>query len=136
MAKIPNTAFFPAGTFEIENSEYTAAVDSCTLTPTTPVTPITDVSGETTHVAGVPVWALAVSNLQDTSSLTALTMKLIEWVGQVKTIKYVPKSGGKGFAVKVVIVPGAIGGAGGAVAKSTVTFPCNGQPVILDAAAA
>ncbi|KQR86830.1 hypothetical protein [Microbacterium sp. Leaf179] len=135
MVAIANESFFPAGSLAFDNDDYTAAVDSCTLTPTTPVTPVTLISGETVHIAGVPVWALAVSNLQDVSSDKALSLKLIEWVGQVKTAKYVPKVGGKTFTVKVVIIPGMIGGAGGALAKSTTTLPCNGQPVIAPAAA-
>lgn len=130
MADIATAAFFPAGKIAFEADDYTSTVDSCTLTPTTPVTPITLVSGETVHVAGVPVWALALSNLQDVTTAKSLTLQLIEWVGQVKTVKYTPNTGGKSFTIKVVIVPGVIGGAGGAVAKSTVTLACNGQPVI------
>ncbi|SDO77616.1 hypothetical protein SAMN04487848_2053 [Microbacterium sp. ru370.1] len=135
MADIATVAFFPAGKVAFEADDYTSAVDSCTLTPTTPVTPVTLVSGETVHVAGVPVWALALSNLQDLTTAKSLSLQLIAWAGQVKTVKYTPNNGGKSFTVKVVIVPGMIGGAGGALAKSTVTLQCNGQPVI-DAAAA
>lgn len=135
MAAIAVAAFFAAGTIDIDNDTYTASVDSCTLTPTTPVTPTTLIDGTTVHVAGVPVWALALSNLQDTTTDKSLSLKLIEWVGQEKTVKYTPKTGGKTFTVKVVIVPGVIGGAGGALAKSTVTLQCNGQPTITPAAA-
>lgn len=135
MTKIANVAFFPAGSLTFDGDDYTAAVDSCTLTPTTPVTALTDVSGQTTHVAGIPVWALAVSNVQDTTTNKSLTLKLIEWAGQIKPVTYTPKDGGKSFAVNVVIVPIAIGGAGGAVAKSSGTFQCNGQPTITPAAA-
>lgn len=132
MAKIVNAAFFPAGTISIGTDEYTAAIDSATLTPTTPTTTINDIGGGVTPVVGVPVWALALSVVQDLTTANSLSQYLIANVGQTKTVTYKPQAGtsSKTFTVSVVIVPAAIGGAGGSVAKSTVTLPVAGQPSI------
>lgn len=132
MAKIENTAFFPAGTISIDADEYTAAIDSAVLTPTTPQTVINDIGGGVTTVTGVPVWSLALSVVQDLVTLNSLSRYLIANAGQIKPLTYKPQAGETAdtFTINVVIIPAAIGGAGGSVAKSTVTLPCNDQPTI------
>lgn len=130
MAKIANAAYYPAGTISIGTDEYTAAIDSAVLTPTTPSTVINDVGGGVTTVTGVPVWTLVLSVVQDLVTANSLSQYLIANTGAVKAVSYKPQAGtnAKTFTVNVIIIPAPIGGAGGAVAKSSVTLPVNGQP--------
>lgn len=132
MTTVPNTAYYPAGIIDIDGDDYHAAIDSATLTPTTPMTTITDIGGGVTPVVGVPTWALAISVVQDLTTADSLSQYLIANGGQTKTVVYKPQAGStsKTFTVSVVIIPAAIGGAGGSVAKSTVTLPVSGQPII------
>ncbi len=132
MAKITNSAFFPAGTISIGTDEYTAAVTGCTLTPTTPTAPINDIGGGTTYAVGTPVWAVLLNFAQDLITASSLSQFLIANVGQIKPISFKPQAGStsKGFTVQAVILPAPVGGAGAAVAMSSVTLPVNGQPVI------
>lgn len=132
MVKIANAAYYPAGTVTIGTDEYTAAIDSAVLNPTTPQTVINDIGGGVTVATGVPVWALALSVVQDLVTANSLSQYLIANAGQVKPLTYKPQAGtdAKTFTVSVVIIPGGIGGAGGSVAKSSVTLPVNGQPTI------
>lgn len=132
MAKITNAAYFPAGTVSIGVDEYTTAIESCILDPKTPVTVINDVGGGVNAVAGVPVWTAVLAILQDLITASSLSQYLIANAGQVKTLAYRPQAGtgAKTFTVSVLIVPGAIGGAGGALAKASVTLQVIGQPVI------
>lgn len=132
MAKITNAGYYPAGTLSIGTDEYTLAIDSATLTPTTPVTVINDIGGGVQAVAGVPVWALALSLIQDLATASSFSQYLITNAGQVKTATYKPQAGAtsKTFTLSILIIPAAVGGAGGALAKSTVTLQVIGQPTI------
>lgn len=132
MAKIANAGFFPAGTLSIATDEYTLAIESAMLTPTTPTTVINDIGGGVQVAAGVPVWALAIGLIQDLITATSLSQYLIANAGQVKSVTYKPQAGAtaKTFTLNVLIIPAPIGGAGGSVAKSSVTLPVVGQPTI------
>ncbi|MDY0827544.1 hypothetical protein SK224_00220 [Microbacterium sp. BG28] len=130
MAEIANAAFFPKGTITIGTDGYKAAIESAVLTPTTATTVIRDVGGGITAVADDPVWGLALGLVQDLKTTNSLSQYLIANAGTKKAIVYTPATGGKGFTITALILAAAIGGAGGQVAKSTITLPCDGQPVI------
>lgn len=133
MANIPVVHFYASGTLSIGADEYTAAIDSAMLTPTTPVTVFTDISGDSTPVAGKPTWVLGLSVAQDLITDGSLSLYLIEHAGEIKPVTFTPEEDGASFAVDVLIIPGAIGGAGGSLAKSTVNLNCAGQPAITPA---
>ncbi|QOC24397.1 hypothetical protein IC744_14020 [Microbacterium hominis] len=130
MVEIANAAFFPAGTITIGTDSYKSAILSATLTPTTPTEVLRDIGGGITTVAGTPEWALGLNLAQDLKTANSLSQYLIANAGTKKTIVYTPQTGGKGFTVTALILPAAVGGAGGAAAKSDVTLPCDGQPTI------
>lgn len=132
MAKINNAAYFPAGTVSLGADEYTAAIESCMLNPATPVAVINDVGGGVQAVSGVTVWTVVLAMLQDLITASSLSQYLIANSGKVVDLAYKPQSGtgAKTFTIKVLIVPGAIGGAGGSVAKASVTLQGVGQPAI------
>ncbi|SDP07240.1 hypothetical protein SAMN04487788_1942 [Microbacterium testaceum StLB037] len=132
MPKITNTGYYPAGTLSIGTDEYTLAIDSAVLTPTTPTTVINDIGGGVQQIAGIPVWALALSIVQDLATASSFSQYLIANAGQIKSATYKPQAGAtsKTFTLNLLIIPASIGGAGGSVAKSTVTLPVSGQPTI------
>lgn len=133
MAVIPVVHFYASGTLSIGTDEYTAAIDSAMLTPTTPITVFTDISGESKPVAGKPTWILGVSHAQDLITEDSLSQYLLEHAGEIKPVTFAPEEDGASFAVDVLIIPSAIGAAGGSLAKSTVNLNCVGQPALTPA---
>ncbi|WP_294947755.1 hypothetical protein [uncultured Microbacterium sp.] len=130
MAEIANAAFFPAGTLLIGTDGYKAAVTGAVLTPTTPTEVIRDIGGGITTVSGTPEWALGLNFMQDLKTLNSLSQYLIANQGQKKTVVYTPQTGGKGFTISALMLAAAVGGPANAAAKSDITLPCDGQPVI------
>lgn len=130
MAEIVNAAFFPAGTLLIGTDGYKAAVTSAELVPTTPTEVLRDIGGGVTVISGLPEWALNLNFAQDLKTTNSLSQYLIANQGTKKTIVYTPQVGGKGFTITALILAAKVGGAGGSAAKSDITIPCDGQPVI------
>ncbi len=130
MPDIANAAFFPAGTILIGTDGYKAAIESAVLTPTTPTEVIRDIGGGITNIAGMPVWDLTLSIMQDLKTTNSLTQYLITNQGTKKTIVYTPLATGKSFTVTALIIAGAVGGPANSIAKSSVKLPVDGQPTI------
>lgn len=130
MAEIVNAAFFPAGTLLIGTDGYKAAVESCVLTPTTPTEKFRDIGGGIQVISGPPEWDLQINLAQDLKTTNSLSQYLISNQGTKKTVVFTPQTGGKGFTITALIIAGAVGGAANALAKASVTLPCEGQPVI------
>lgn len=130
MADIANTAFFPAGTLLVGTDGYKAAVTSAELVPNTPTEVIRDIGGGVTVVAGTPEWTLVLNFAQDWKTTTSFSQFLIANQGTKKTCVYTPQTGGKGFTITALMIAAKAGGAANAAAKSDVTLPCDGQPVI------
>ena len=130
MPDIANAAFFPAGTILIGTDGYKAAIESAVLTPTTPTEVIRDIGGGITNVAGAPEWDLTLSIVQDLKTTNSFSQYLITNQGTKKTVVYTPQTGGKGFTITALILAAKVGGAANAAAKSDITLPCDGQPVI------
>ena len=130
MAEIVNAAFFPAGTLLIGTDGYKAAVTSAELVPTTPTEVLRDIGGGVTVISGPPEWALNLNFAQDLKTTNSLSQYLIANQGTKKAIVYTPQAGGKGFTITALILAAKVGGAGGSAAKSDITMPCDGQPVI------
>ena len=130
MPDIANAAFFPAGTILIGSDGYKAAIESAVLTPTTPTEKFRDIGGGIQTVSGPPEWDLAITLAQDLKTASSLSQYLITNQGTKKTIVFTPQATGKGFTVTALIIAGAVGGAANALAKASVTLPCDGQPTI------
>ena len=130
MPEIVNAAFFPAGTILIGTDGYKAAIESATLTPTTPTEKFRDVGGGIQTVSGAPEWDLTITLAQDLKTASSLSQYLITEQGKKKIVVFTPQTGGKGFTITALIIAAGVGGAANAVAKSSVTLPCDGQPVI------
>lgn len=114
----------------IGSDNYEAHVSRAVLTPTTPTAVWKGMTPTAHHnLVGTPTWALELDFAQDHETASSMSLYLAANVGQVKAVTLEPKKGGSSFAVNVVIVPGAIGGALDSVATATVSLPVNGQPV-------
>lgn len=130
MATVPNAAYMGgAGKLTIGADEYTAAITGFTLTPTAEKASVTDIGGGVTNFVGKdPSWVAGIDYNQDWTTADSFSQKLIEWHGQVKDAVYTPDAGGLGWAVKLVIEAGAIGGASKGIHAAQVSLGVNGQP--------
>lgn len=75
-----------------------------------------------------PTWQVNVGFAQDFETAQSMSLYLFENYGDTVPMTFAPKTGGGHWAVDVILVPGSIGGAGDAVATSTVTLGCAGKP--------
>jgi hypothetical protein len=82
--------------------------------------------------AGRSTWAVAMTFAQDWST-TGLSRFLFDNEGDTVTLTFAPVTGGAGFAVSVIVVPGAYGGAVDAVGEATTTLPVKGRPTLVTA---
>jgi hypothetical protein len=79
----------------------------------------------------VATWTLEMTYLQDWVLTTSLARYLYANEGTTVTLTFEPITGGATITASVVITPGAIGGAVGAYAESTVTLPSS-KPAFTD----
>lgn len=115
----------------IAADDYAAACSSITVTPASSVATFKGL--KKTAVAKFvsnPDWSLDIVHAQDLETATSLQNYLLEHQGETKTFVFEPLAGGTKVTVSAMIVPGAIGGAGEAVATSTVSLPVNGVPTL------
>jgi hypothetical protein len=122
---------------QIDVDDFAAACSTATLTPTSSVVPFNGLKPTSVYNGQSPlVWALALGFAQDWENTQSLANYLLDHAGETKTAIIKPRTGsGPSFTVTIVITPGAIGGAVGAVPQSTVTLGVSGQPVKTPAAA-
>jgi hypothetical protein len=127
MAKIANAAYYgTTGKLDIGLDEYTAAVTSCGLTPTTPKSQVTDIGGGVQAFVGKPTWMADIEYNQDWKTATSLSQ--ISMHGQTKTFKYTPASGGQVATFDALIEVGRMGGAANALHNASVSLQVIGQP--------
>ena len=126
----------PHNEFVVENvmltlgtKEFSTALDSITLTPTTTKLRRTAVNGVSKTRVPLPDWALALNYGQDFDS-TGLSHELLTKHGQEVDFTINPLGAGELAEItgKVTLEAGAIGGAAKTIAASTVTLDVNGQP--------
>jgi hypothetical protein len=123
-----------AAALTIEEDDYTSALNSAALNPTTPTAQFRDIGGGVKNVAGRPAWVLDLGAAQDWGPDSSLVHYLRINHGLVKTAKLTPVDGGRGVSFSFVCISTSVLGASAGVASSTVQLPVNGQPV-WDAAA-
>lgn len=118
----------------IEADNFTSAVNSAQLVPTTPTAVHRDIGGGIKVIAGTPTWVLDLGAAQDWAADSSLVHYLRLNHGVTKSAKLTPVDGGRGVTVQLVCLSTSVGGAAAAIANTTVQLPVEGQPV-WDAAA-
>lgn len=111
--------------------DYAASLSRVMATPTVPIAKWKGMKkGSGVNIVGEPDWVLDVTYAQDIESEESFDNYLRDHIGEAVEMTFRPKSGGVGFKVTVVIVPGAIGGDLGSTdaATASVQLPINGQP--------
>jgi hypothetical protein len=108
--------------------EFSTALDSITLTPTTTKLRRTAVNGKSKTRVPLPDWALALTYGQDFDD-TGLSHELLTKHGQEVDFVLKPLGDEAEITGTVTLEAGAVGGAAKAIAQSTVTLDVNGQPV-------
>jgi hypothetical protein len=118
-----------AAALTIEADDYTSALNSAKLTPTTPLATFRDIGGGTRTVAGKPAWVFDLGAAQDWGPDSSLVHYLRINHGQTKTATLTPDDGGRSVTFTFVCISTDVLGAAGGIASSTVQLPVNGQPV-------
>lgn len=118
---------------EIGEHDMRKHVDSVLLQPAT--SPLTWTGlGKNSHTdPGSETWSAQLSYAQDWETPDSLSRYLFEHSGETVQGTFKPRSGtGPEFAVDLVLVSGAVGGAVNAFATTTVTLGISGRPVLVD----
>lgn len=133
-AVVPKVLILNDIVLTIGTDNYEASVKKVRLVPTTPVAKWKGMTpGSVVNVAGDPEWVMELAFAQDHDTATSMSLYLAANVGTEKTITLKPKKPASGtaplYTVKVLILPGPIGGDLDSVAEGDVSLPVNGQPV-------
>jgi hypothetical protein len=122
---------------KVATDNYEAALSGVTLTPTTPTFTFSGLTPTAKYTAaGNPDWLAAIDYVQDWDTVGSFSNYLHANQGKTVSMEFTPKAkSGKKFTVDVTIIAGAIGGAGGALASTSVSLPA-GTPVVSAAATA
>lgn len=111
---------------------YEAAVRDIKFTPTTSVVTTRAMAPAAIYQdIDLATWSLEMTYLQDWVTATSLGRYLYANEGSVVVLTFEPIVGGATITANVTVTPGAIGGAVGAYAESTVTLPSS-KPVFVD----
>lgn len=73
-------------------------------------------------------WVADMGFAQDWDEPASLSRLLFDHEGETATFTFRPRSGGAGFEVEVIILPGDIGGDVSAFAEGGVSLPIQGRP--------
>jgi len=110
----------------VSGVKFTPSSTAATWTGLTPTAVFSEQSTAT--------WICALDYVQDWETPGSLSQFLHDHAGENVPVVFAPKDGGRSIAANLVIVPGEIGGAGGAFATSSVNLGSD-YPVWSDAAA-
>lgn len=125
----PVPVTFNAATLKIGANNYELSVSAFTLTPTYPETEFKGIGGNSIAGLGTPTWVCDLAYPQDWASANALAMYLFANQGTSVVADIVPKAGGPGFRVTLVLKAGPIGGTVDELLAGTVSLKVSGQPV-------
>lgn len=116
---------------QVAVDSYEAAVTSVAFTPSASVITATAVAPGAVYTDVSPAtWTADITFLQDWNDPASLANYLFDHEGETVAMTFQPKNGdGASFSAEVVIVPGAVGGAVGVFAETTVQLGVVGKPV-------
>lgn len=134
----PAPLFLANATVQIGTDSYEQALSSVELTPTTSTVQFKGLTPTAIFNFATPsTWVAALTFAQDWATAGSLANYLFANEGESVTMTFVPAvddDDSPTITATVTIVPGSIGGAGGAVSTSTVSLPVDGKPTITPAA--
>lgn len=109
---------------------YEAHVSAVTLTPAYSTQTWKGADGTTHTAVGTPTYTLTLEYAQDWETTNSLARFLWDNRGETLTgVEFSPLGAGDKFAVDIVVVPGAVGGAVDAIGTASTTLPVQGEPV-------
>jgi hypothetical protein len=132
----PKPLYLKDVTLKIGDDNYEKTISGCTFTPTstaatwTGLTPTASFSEQST-----PTWVCGLDYVQDWESADSLARYLHDHAGQQVDAAFEPRAGGPAVTAKLTLVPGPIGGPGGAFATASVSLGSS-YPELEDAAPA
>lgn len=120
---------------KIAADDFAAACNGITFTPSGGVVNFHGMKPDAGFSFPTPInWTLDLSYAQDIETVTSLTNYLHEHEGETVAAVFEPVDGGASIEADIILTPGALGGAGGAVPTSTVKMGVNRKPEIVPAA--
>lgn len=129
---VPEPFVLSDAVLTIGTDNFEAAVSNVTITPRTSTKSFQGLTPSARYTSVyVDGWDCQITLAQDWKNAASLANYLFDPTneGVTKTAKFVPVKGGPGFTCNLVIVPPAIGGAGGDYTTSQVTLGVSGRPV-------
>jgi hypothetical protein len=124
MAQItPKALYMKDCRFKVGTHNYEKTVSGVTFVPTstaatwTGLTPDSSVSEQST-----PTWVVNVDYVQDWETADSFARYLHEHQGEKVEVEFEPKADGPAITSTVTLVPGPIGGPGGAFATASVSL--------------
>lgn len=128
----PTPLFIKDALVKFGADSFEAAVRDVKFTPSSSVVSTRGMTPSAVYQnIDVATWTLDMTFLQDWSVNNSLGRYLYANEGQTVALTFEPITGGATITANVVITPGAIGGAVGAYAESSVTLPSS-KPVFVD----
>ena len=110
--------------------DYRKHLDSFALVPQTSTASWRGAGGNTHTDVSVTGWQAQAGYMQDWNTPESFSRFLQEHQGQTVDAVFEPEAGnGTSWAVKLILVPGQIGGAIGSAGNVTVTLGCGSDPV-------
>lgn len=127
----PNPIVLKDVLVQIGADNFEKQVSSVTLTPSASPVVFKGMSPGASY-SDMPMadWVAGINYAQDHETVGSLSDYLFLNEGSQVTMIFKPKSGsGPSYQAVVTLTPGAIGGAGNAVAEGSVTLPVTGKPI-------
>jgi len=119
---IPKPLFLTDTLMQIAADNYEAGLTAVLFTPPAPVK-FTGMTPTAVFSQLPAEWTCQIDYVQDWDSAGSLSQYLLDNVGKQVTAVFTPKKGtGKKFTATITILPGPIGGTGGAFATASVTL--------------
>lgn len=128
---VVNPLYLKDVTLTVDGDTYEKAISSAAFTPSVTTATFKGLSIDAVFTeAGAATWMVDLTYVQDWDTADSLSAYLFANQGSEVTLSFKPRSGSGGtWAATVIIVPGSVGGAVDSYATSTVSLPCQGQPV-------
>lgn len=116
-------------TFKVEADNYEAALSSVSFDPQSGLVTFKGMTPASVwNFPQAVTWQASLTFAQDWETEDSLSNYLFDHQGETVTVQFAPKRGGRTWEADIVIAPGNIGGAGDAVATTSITLGLSGAP--------
>lgn len=112
----------------VAENNHKMAVNKCELVPSTSSQQWTGGGGNSHTDQTTPTWAVNVDYAQDWVTPDSFASYLFDHAGETVDMEFRPAAGGPGFAARVIISAGTIGGSINSFMTASTTLGVDGKP--------